>query len=104
MHEGKLKHSELEFGEDGLIMVVGTSTGGKTQGMSPKTINGGNTQSLFIYVDDIEAHYQKSKQVQAKILSELATTDYGAEYWADRGYGAEDPEGHCFWFAQRIRG
>jgi uncharacterized glyoxalase superfamily protein PhnB len=29
--------------------------------------------------------------------------DYGADYWADRSYGAVDPEGHLWWFTQRIR-
>ena len=27
----------------------------------------------------------------------------GADYWADRSYGAVDPEGHLWWFTQRIR-
>ena len=30
--------------------------------------------------------------------------DYGDAYWADRSYGAIDPEGHLWWFSQRIRG
>jgi len=30
--------------------------------------------------------------------------DYGDDYWADRSYGCLDPEGHSWWFTQRIRG
>jgi uncharacterized glyoxalase superfamily protein PhnB len=25
------------------------------------------------------------------------------EYWADRSYGALDPEGHMWWITQRMR-
>ena len=31
------------------------------------------------------------------------TTDYGEDYWADRTYQAVDPEGHVWWFMQRVR-
>jgi uncharacterized glyoxalase superfamily protein PhnB len=37
------------------------------------------------------------------VLRELATTDYGAEHWTDRGYAVLDPEGHSWHFAQRLR-
>jgi uncharacterized glyoxalase superfamily protein PhnB len=33
----------------------------------------------------------------------MAVSDYGEDYWADRGYEAMDPEGHRWWFAQRLR-
>jgi uncharacterized glyoxalase superfamily protein PhnB len=39
----------------------------------------------------------------AKITSEPTTVDYGAEWWSDRGYEAEDLEGHRWHFAQRVR-
>ena len=31
------------------------------------------------------------------------TTDYGENYWTDRSYGARDPEGHMWWFMQRLK-
>ena len=40
----------------------------------------------------------------ATIVNEPQTTDYGEGYWADRSYQAKDPEGHNWWFAQRISG
>jgi hypothetical protein len=39
----------------------------------------------------------------AKIFDEPALHDYGEEYWADRSYGAIDPEGHHWWFTERVR-
>jgi uncharacterized glyoxalase superfamily protein PhnB len=67
-------------------------------------IKGANTQGLFLYVDDIDAHCERARAAGAKVLTEPKVSDYGEEYWADRGYEAEDPEGHRWWFAQRIRG
>ncbi|MEK6408759.1 MAG: VOC family protein [Acidobacteriota bacterium] len=97
--DGSIAHSELVFGE-GVIMV-----GGKKQDyrQSPRAIGGANTQSMMVYVDDVEAHFKRAREAGAKIVSELATADHGAEYWSDRGYEAEDLDGHHWWFFQRLR-
>jgi uncharacterized glyoxalase superfamily protein PhnB len=34
---------------------------------------------------------------------EHSELSYGDDYWADRSYGAVDPEGHMWWFTQRMR-
>ena len=39
----------------------------------------------------------------ATIASDPAVHDYGEDHWADRSYGATDPEGHHWWFTQRVR-
>jgi uncharacterized glyoxalase superfamily protein PhnB len=98
---GSITHSELEFG-DGLIMVSGVSR--DKRHASPRALEGANTQSLVVQVDDVDAHCARARAAGAKILSEPVVTDYGPEYWADRCYEAEDPEGHRWWFAQRVRG
>jgi uncharacterized glyoxalase superfamily protein PhnB len=99
---GGIMHSELTFGE-GVVMVAGERSHGPTAARSPKSLNGAVTQSLFVYVDDIEAHFQRATAAGAVVARELATTDYGAEYWTDRGYAVLDPEGHTWHFAQRLR-
>jgi uncharacterized glyoxalase superfamily protein PhnB len=99
--EGRVTHSELEYGE-AVIMVSSVSP--EKRHASPRSVGGVNTQSLFIYVDDVEAHYARARAAGAKITKELSVSDYGEEYWADNGYGAEDLEGHVWWFAQRTRG
>jgi uncharacterized glyoxalase superfamily protein PhnB len=99
---GSIMHSELTFGE-AVIMVAGERSHGATPARSPKSLNGANTQGLFIYVDDIEAHFVRAKASGAVVARELATTDYGGEYWSDRGYSVLDPEGHTWHFAQRLR-
>ena len=103
---GRIKHSELVFGE-GVIMVA--SAGGKSERpsplpcKSPRALGGANTQSLCIYVDDADAHCKRARAAGAKIAEEPTTTDYGEEYWSDRGYRAEDLEGHHWFFVQRVR-
>ncbi len=103
---GRIEHSELTFG-DGLVMVGQERAGAKARFgvgfLSPLTA-GGNTQNLMVYVDDLDAHCETARKAGARIVSEPALHDYGDDYWADRSYGATDPEGHQWWFSQRIRG
>ena len=104
---GAIVHSELSYGDDGLIMVggelAGAARGYQTDRYSPLTVNG-NTQSLMVYVDDLDAHCAQARAQGARIVNEPELHDYGDEYWADRSYAAIDPEGHLWWFAQRMRG
>ena len=103
---GVIVHSELKYGE-GLVMV---STIGERGGhpemkfqKSPRSVGGANTQSLCLYVDDVDAHCAHARSCGAKIFREPTTSDYGEEYWTDRSYGCYDPEGHLWWFMTRLR-
>jgi len=58
---------------------------------------------MMVYVDDVEAHCAQARAAGARIVSEPAITDYGEDYWTDRGYECEDLEGHHWWFYQRLR-
>lgn len=100
---GRIEHSELEFGE-GLIMVG--STGGRpdrTFCKSPRLLGGANTQGLCLCVDDVDAHCARARAAGADITMEPEVHDYGEEYWADRVYEAVDPEGHHWFFMERVR-
>lgn len=105
---GRIEHSELTFA-DGLIMVgtAAASDGAKADWQksyaSPKSIAGKTTQGLALFVDDVDAHCERSRKAGADIIREPKTEDYGDDYWADRTYGAKDPEGHLWWFMQRVR-
>jgi uncharacterized glyoxalase superfamily protein PhnB len=98
---GSIEHSELTFGE-GVVMVAGTHKDAQVR-RSPRAIGGGNTQSLMMYVDDVDAHYKRARAAGAKVVAEQKNVDYGEAYWEDRGYEAEDVEGHHWWFMQRLR-
>jgi uncharacterized glyoxalase superfamily protein PhnB len=101
---GRIEHSELVYGE-GLIMVGEAERQEKAPyRRSPRAAAGINTQNLMVYVDDAEAHCAQARASGARIVSEPKTTDFGEDYWADRGYECEDPEGHHWWFYQRLHG
>jgi uncharacterized glyoxalase superfamily protein PhnB len=103
---GSIEHSELTYG-DGLVMVGGAGEGARnTQYLlprSPQSIGGANTQAMCIYVDDVEAHCAQARAAGARIGMEPTTSDHGDDYWSDRSYLAVDPEGHRWWFMQRLR-
>ena len=49
---------------------------------------------VHVYVDDLEAHYERAKEAGARILREPQTEEYG------RLYNAADLEGHRWMFMQ----
>jgi uncharacterized glyoxalase superfamily protein PhnB len=101
---GRIHHSELVFG-DGVVMVgdeeLSSAKGRNSR--SPQSVGGGNTQNMMVYVDDAIAHCERARAAGAKINAEPSVTDYGEDYWTDRGYECEDLEGHRWWFYQRLR-
>ena len=103
---GRIGHSQLTYG-DGLIMVgeelSGEARRFETDRLSPLHA-GCNTQNLMVYVDDVDAHCATARAAGATIVAEPDDHDYGEGYWCDRAYGARDPEGHLWWFVQRLRG
>ena len=101
---GRIVHSQLVL-NGGVIMVgqAGLSPD-RPHVRSPRGAGGANTQSLAVFVDDADAHCARARAAGAVIATEPATQDYGEGYWADRSYAAKDPEGHHWWFMQRLRG
>ena len=103
---GRIEHSELRFGE-GLVMV--SQAGGSSERKkplptrSPRAVGGVNTQMLALFVDDADSHCARARAAGGKIHDEPTTNDYGDDYWADRSYGALDPEEHMWWITQRVR-
>jgi len=109
---GKIVHSELVYGK-ALIMVdsrvapddpVPPGEEWRRTYASPLDLGGRGTQSLFMYVDDVDAHCAQARAHGARIVIEPKVSDYGPEYWSDRGYSALDCEGHFWSFAHRLRG
>jgi uncharacterized glyoxalase superfamily protein PhnB len=103
---GGIAHSELTYGE-AVVMVSGeggwSSAPERRFKQSPASLGGANTQSLMVYVEDVAAHHATAVAAGARIVRSLQVEDYGDDYWADRGYGCEDLEGHTWYFAQRLR-
>ena len=94
--DGTIVHAELEiFG--GLIM-VGPSQSCHENFVSPLETGGKVTQGIYIYVEDVDAHFANSKANGAQILSEPQDMFYG-----DRKYEVFDCEGHLWTFTQHVR-
>ncbi len=62
---------------------------------SPRA-SGLSTESLMVYVDDVDAHFQVAQANGAVIVQEPAD-----QYWGDRRYEAKDLEGHLWFFHER---
>ena len=80
----------LEIG-DALIHLA---TAGGHDIHSPSDV-GRSTQSLKVYVDDIDGHFARAKAAGAVIISEPADM-----FWGGRIYRAKDHEGHHWEFSQ----
>jgi uncharacterized glyoxalase superfamily protein PhnB len=90
--QGRVSHGELKLG-DGLVMVGEPASGYE----NPNKRGGRATAGVNVYVDDVDAHFERAKAAGAKINEEPADQDYG-----DRRYIAEDLEGHDWFFAKRL--
>ncbi|MDE0454430.1 MAG: VOC family protein [Gammaproteobacteria bacterium] len=90
--DGELQHSELVYG-DGMIMVGDAAK--VREFKSPRSVDGVNTQTLHVYVDDVDEHCKQARAAGAKIHIEPGDRDYG-----NRVYLAEDIQGHRWWFSE----
>jgi PhnB protein len=90
--DGKPSHAEMELA-DGVIMMGCPGPDYK----NPKRL-GQSVGNIYVYVDDVDKHFRQAREAGARILSEPQDQFYG-----DRNYGAEDPEGHHWYFATHLR-
>ena len=90
--DGRVQHAEVEFA--GGVVMMGCPG---PEYRNPKRL-GQTTQNVYVYVDAVDRHYEQAKRAGAKILHEPADQFYG-----DRRYGVEDPEGHQWYFATHLR-
>ena len=89
--DGKINHAAMQLGEHMIMMGY---PGPKYK--NPKRL-GQATQSLYVNVDNVDKHFAKAKKAGARIIEEPTDTFYG-----HRRYGAADPEGHEWYFAQDL--
>lgn len=68
------------------------------QGRASPAQVGYQTQSLTVFVDDVDRHFKTAKSAGAKIVEELHETVYG-----ELQYGVEDLEGHHWLFSRHAR-
>ena len=91
------------YGEpvSGVQMVLGNAvimlTGPRPGTQSP-AITGFCTQTLTVFLSDVDAHYARTRAESATVWEELHETVYG-----ERQYGVEDLDGHRWIFSQHAR-
>jgi uncharacterized glyoxalase superfamily protein PhnB len=90
--DGSVAHAEMECA-DGVIMLGCPSPDYR----NPSKV-GQVTQGLYVFVDDVDKHFRNAKESGATIIDEPEDQFYG-----DRRYTAEDPEGHVWFFATHVR-
>ena len=89
--DGSIGHAELKLG-NGIIMLGG----GKADPATARPAESDFSRiewSIYVAVDDIERHYQRSRAAGADIFRELKETGYGS-----REYSARDLEGFVWSF------
>lgn len=89
---GTITHAEMTLA-DGVVMMGCPGPDYR----NPRRL-GQVTQSVYVYVDDVDGHFTRAREAGATILEEPRDQFYG-----DRRYGAADPEGHHWYFAQHVR-
>ena len=89
--DSKINHAAMQLGDDVIMMGY---AGPKYK--NPKRL-GQATQSLYINVDDVDKHFERSKKAGAKIIEEPQDTFYGHAAMVPR-----IPRGIKWYFAQDI--
>jgi uncharacterized glyoxalase superfamily protein PhnB len=89
--QGRVTHAEMKLGD--AVLMLGSPG---PEFMNPKLL-GHATQNLYVDVANVDRHYARARQAGATIVEELKDTFYGA-----RRYGADDLEGHRWFFAQDL--
>jgi uncharacterized glyoxalase superfamily protein PhnB len=87
-----LSGAQLRLG-NAWIMLKATPTGR----LSPAELGYG-TQSLTVFVENVDAHFARAEAAGAEIVEELHVTCYG-----ERQYGVVDLDGHHWLFSQHAR-
>src|SRR5580698_29656 len=87
-------HGEASFQRQLVMMGQGAH---ERSMKTPKDV-GAATTGVFIYLDDVDKHYETDKAAGADIVHPPKGVEYGRTYWA------VDPEGHPWFFTTPAKG
>ena len=91
--DGKILHADLRIG-DSRIMMNDAMMGGK----GPKAM-GGSPASLWIYVEDCDAHFNRAVAAGAQVFGPRGKMQ--DQFWGDRAGTVTDPHGYSWTIATR---
>src|SRR5688572_8101245 len=86
--DGKIMHAELKIGDS--RFTVGEVMNGQK---GPKAI-GGSPASLWVYVENSDALFDKAVSAGGKVHMPMAD-----QFWGDRAGAFTDPAGYVWWIA-----
>jgi PhnB protein len=92
--DGKLMHAEVGY-QDNVVMLASAVD---EMGLASPSELPARHAMIVCYVDDVDTHYARAKGAGANILQEPEDQFYG-----DRTYRVEDPEGHHWSFHTHVR-
>ena len=90
--DGTIGHAQLTLG-DGMVMLGSAQNRDFGRHVKPPTEVGANTQSAYVIVPEVDAHYEHARAAGAEIVLEIQDASYGG-----RLYFALDPEGNLWHF------
>lgn len=92
--QGKLMHAEIRIGDSALMLTDENPEWGM---LGPKSLKG-SPVTVHLYVQDVDSVVAQAVAAGAKVTMPLADT-----FWGDRYAQLEDPFGHRWSVATRIR-
>jgi uncharacterized glyoxalase superfamily protein PhnB len=101
--DGRLSQGEMEAGDGGVIMLANPTPDYQSPKHHRETCEAAAAWSkvpyivdgVLVYVDGVDAHFERARAAGATILSGVETTQFG------KRYRAEDLEGHRWMFTER---
>ena len=88
--DGKIMHAEITIGDSRLMV------NDVMQGMKGPRAYGGSPASLWLYVEDCDALFNRAVGAGASVQVPLSD-----QFWGDRGGAVADPNGYTWWIATR---
>jgi uncharacterized glyoxalase superfamily protein PhnB len=83
-----VRHAQLLLGTN--LIMLGSS---RDDGLISLGARGAATQALYVYVPDVDAHFERARLAGAAVTAPPQETDFGS-----REYHVRDPEGHLWTF------
>ena len=90
-----VRHAQLKLGTN--VIMLGSVR--PEEGMASPQALGAATQALCVYVDDLDAHFERTRSAGAGITAPPKDTDFGS-----RQYNVRDLEGHPWTFGTYLPG
>jgi uncharacterized glyoxalase superfamily protein PhnB len=90
----RIEHAQLvREGQMIMLSSVADSDFSRDAPLTTAAKAGGNTQTIYVVLDDVDGHAARAQAEGADIFMQPADQDYGG-----RGYASRDPEGNVWSF------